>query len=210
MMPRPPTLKIAEIFSSVQGEGLRTGEATLFLRLSGCNLDCPFCDTRYALTGGTAQTPNEILEQILRLRREFPAEWVCVTGGEPLCQDITTLVRLLKNRNLNIQVETNGTLYRELSVDWYSVSPKPPRYAFLPEYENRAREVKLVVSEELDLSVIKKIRSSFPDKTPVFLQPQSNLKWSREKAWTLFKRGAEEGQKNLRLGLQLHRVYGIR
>ncbi|MBN1272680.1 MAG: 7-carboxy-7-deazaguanine synthase QueE [Candidatus Aminicenantes bacterium] len=209
-MPQPPTLKTAEIFASIQGEGLRLGEATLFIRLSGCNLDCSFCDTRFALKGGVTQTTTEILEKTLYLCRSFPAEWVCITGGEPLCQDISNLVKTLKDRGLKIQVETNGTLYRTLAVDWYTVSPKPPEYFFKPEYVEQAREIKFVVSSELEFSVLKKARADFPLKTPIFLQPQSNLKWSRDKAWTLYKQGMKEGLKNLRLGCQLHKIYGIR
>ena len=83
-MPQPPTLKIVEIFPSIQGEGLRQGEPTVFIRLSGCNLKCSFCDTKYAWKGGREFTAGEILDEVRKIRRRFPASWVSLTGGEPL------------------------------------------------------------------------------------------------------------------------------
>ncbi|MFQ6108662.1 MAG: radical SAM protein, partial [Candidatus Aminicenantales bacterium] len=94
-MPQPPTLKIAEIFSSIQGEGLRQGEATLFVRLSGCNLHCSFCDTKYAWEGGEDITCDEVIRRIIKMSKRFPTRWVCLTGGEPLLQDVAELVRKL-------------------------------------------------------------------------------------------------------------------
>ena len=150
-MPRLPTLKIIEIFASLQGEGLRQGEPTVFIRFSGCNLKCSFCDTRYAWNGGRELTPFQALREIHKIRNRYPADWVCLTGGEPLLQDVSGLVKDLRQEGLKIQVETNATLYRPLTVDWYTVSPKPPRYSFRPEYRKRAKEVKLVVTRVLKL-----------------------------------------------------------
>lgn len=209
-MPQPPTLKVAEIFSSIQGEGLRQGEPTLFVRLSGCNLKCSFCDTKYAWRGGKDYSTVQILEEIKRQRRRFPAKWVCLTGGEPLLQDVADLVLKLKEGNLRIQVETNATIFRSLPVDWYSISPKPEKYFFRPEYRKKAKEVKLVVTKRLNLDVIQRLRQEFPEKTPLLLQPQSNRKWSMNKGMRLSRQAMKAGIENIRLSVQLHKIYSLR
>ena len=100
-MHRPPILKIHEIFASLQGEGLRQGEPTLFVRLTGCNLRCAFCDTRHAWDGGEDLTVDQIAGRVLRLRRDFPSDWVCLTGGEPLLQDVGELLQALTRASRN-------------------------------------------------------------------------------------------------------------
>jgi 7-carboxy-7-deazaguanine synthase len=209
-MPQPHTLKISEIFTSVQGEGLRQGEATLFVRLAGCNLKCDFCDTKYAWKGGENLEVDQIIKRLEQENKQFPADWVCLTGGEPLIQDVGSLSERLKKRGKKIQIETNATLYQDLSADWFTVSPKPPAYFFQPKFREKAREVKLVVSKELTYEEIRKLRNEFPEKTPILLQPESNLKWSREKGMTLLKECTTTGLKNIRISVQLHKIYGIR
>jgi len=177
-MPQPHILKIAEIFPSIQGEGIRQGQATLFIRLSGCNLKCSFCDTKYAWKQERERSTAQVLEKVKKIRHCFPAQWVCLTGGEPLIQDLAELVKGLKKEDFKVQVETNATLYRPLPVDWYSISPKPDKYSYRPEYRERAKEVKLIVTKNLDFELIRRLKKEFPEKTPFFLQPQSNRKWS--------------------------------
>jgi len=205
-----PTLKITEIFPSIQGEGLRQGTPAIFIRLSGCNLQCSFCDTRYAWTGGREKTMQEIVDKVRHIHTDYPAEWICLTGGEPLVQDITSLILSLKRLGFFIQVETNATLSCNLPVDWYTVSPKPDAYAFRPEYKKKAHEIKIVVTKDLNYPVIRRLRNAFPDSIPIWLQPQSILKWSTKKALRLVREALEDGQANIRLGVQLQRLYGIK
>ena len=208
MLPRP-TLKITEVFASVQGEGLRQGEPTIFVRFSGCNLHCSFCDTKYAWTGGKERTRDEVMAEVRGLRNDFPAAWVCLTGGEPLLQDISGLVRDLKKEGLQVQAETNGTVDRLLAVDWYTVSPKPPEYAVERRFLKTAREVKLVVSRGMSLAIVRKVRKEFPPGTPIFLQPESNRRPGAAKAMEILQQGLKEGLENLRVSAQLHKVLGI-
>jgi 7-carboxy-7-deazaguanine synthase len=205
-MPPQPTLRTTEVFASVQGEGLRLGEPTIFIRLTGCNLACEFCDTKYARRGGTIQAVEALVKKVDLIRKRFPAEWICLTGGEPHLQDVTSLVRALKSRGLKVQVETNGTVRRPLVADWYTVSPKPPAYKVAPAFRAKAREVKLVVTEELTLAVLRTVRRSFPVRTPILLQPRSNLRWSSRRAWELLRLSMAEGLKNIRLFIQAHKV----
>ncbi|MGD9345380.1 MAG: 7-carboxy-7-deazaguanine synthase QueE [Candidatus Aminicenantes bacterium] len=209
-MPQPPTLKITEIFPSIQGEGLRSGEPTIFIRLTGCNLRCGFCDTKYAWQGGEDHSVERILETIQKIKRRYPADWVCLTGGEPLIQPMATFVEQLKSSGFKVQIETNGTYYRPLAADWWTLSPKPPSYEFAPEYTTKAKEVKLVVSRELTLEVTHDLRQRFPARTPILLQPQSQLKWSTERALKLLKDSMKLGLKNIRLGIQYQKYIGVR
>jgi len=209
-MPPPPTLRTAEVFASLQGEGLRQGEPTLFLRLAGCRLRCKFCDTPSAWKGGALHSVREILLCMRRIRKAYPAAWVCLTGGEPLEQDVRELARGLKKEGYKIQVETNGLFYQRLPVDWYTVSPKPPAYAVRREYRRLAREVKLIVSRDLTLKIIRRIRRAFPENVPVLLQPQSMEKGSTAKGINLVARSLKAGLNNVRLSLQIHKVLGLR
>jgi organic radical activating enzyme len=209
-MPQPPILKITEIFSSIQGEGLRQGEPTLFIRFAGCNLKCSFCDTKYAWQEGHPYSVAQVLEEIKNKMQIYPARWICLTGGEPIVQDIADLVRKLKQEGFKIQVETNGTLYRTLPVDWYSVSPKPDAYDCRQEYREKAVEVKIVVTQNLDLESIRRLREMFPEKIPLLLQLQSNRRWSRNLGIKLLEQSLKARVQNIRLSVQLHKILGLR
>jgi 7-carboxy-7-deazaguanine synthase len=205
----PPTLKTIDAFASIQGEGLRQGQPTIFVRLGGCNLRCPFCDTKYARRGGDELEVSLILGLVELVREAYPARWVCLTGGEPLLQDIRPLVRGLKAEGLKVQVETNGTFAPRPAADWYTVSPKPPAYRFHPLFAKKAREVKLVVSRDLAYGTVRSLRRAFPAAVPLLLQPQSNARWSARKAADLLHRAVQDGLGDIRISIQLHKVLGL-
>ena len=209
-MRRPPTLKTIEIFASVQGEGLRQGEPTIFVRLAGCNLRCGFCDTKKAWHGGRELSVEKIVEEVGRLRNDDPTTWVCLTGGEPLAQNVRPLILRLHAGGFRVQIETNGTFPPALLADWHSVSPKPPDYAVHPGFRKRAREVKLVVCRTLNLDGIRTIRAAFPPTVPVILQPRSNARWSIEKAVKLLQDASRAGLEGIRLSVQLQKIYGLK
>ena len=209
-MPQPHILKITEIFSSIAGEGLRSGEPTIFIRLTGCNLRCAFCDTKYSWQGGKSYSVDKVIETVGQIRKRFPADWACLTGGEPLLQDVEPLVKKLKKECYKIHIETNGTVYRPFRVDWLTLSPKPETYGFAPEFSAKANEVKLVVSKELTLEVIQNLRGKIPVKTPILLQPQSNRKWSIDMGMKLLKQTLNLGLKNIKISVQIHKIYGLK
>ena len=208
---RPPrTLKTIEVFASIQGEGLRQGEPEIFIRLAGCNLRCRFCDTKRSWRAGRERTIDDVVGEVERLRRHLPARWVCLTGGEPLAQDIGPLVRRLKKAGFLVHVETNGTYPPASGVDWHALSPKPPGYAFHPGFLKKADEVKLIVCRGLTLDDVRTVRMTFPRSVPVFLQPESNKAWSMAKAVDLLERAVRSGLDGIRVSVQLHKIYGIR
>ena len=116
-------IRIAEIFASVQGEGLFTGVPSTFVRVSGCNLRCVWCDTPYA--SWTPTGPTLTLDEILaRIRGELPRH-VVLTGGEPMLFDpIEPLCAILRDEGYTITIETAGTIARDLPCDLMSISPK--------------------------------------------------------------------------------------
>lgn len=111
-------MKVNEIFYSLQGEGFYTGTAAVFIRLSGCNLRCPFCDTDH--TSGTEMTEDEIAAAA----QQYPAQHVVITGGEPSLFLKETLVDKLHQAGKYVAVETNGTHRLPQNVDWVTLSPK--------------------------------------------------------------------------------------
>ena len=133
-------MNVTEIFYSIQGEGILSGVPTVFVRLSGCNLRCSWCDTRYS-----SWTPeykvmslDEIIKEVLR----YPTIYVAITGGEPMiAKDIKFLIDSLIAQGKHVTVETNGTIPPNgVNVSLASLSPKlsnsqPDQKQFPLEYE---------------------------------------------------------------------------
>lgn len=115
-------MRVNEIFYSLQGEGHFTGTAATFVRLSGCNLTCDFCDTEFHSFQN--MTEEEILQQVV----QYPSKHVVITGGEPTLQLTRSLVERLHDADKYVQIETNGTLPLrdglENLIDWITLSPK--------------------------------------------------------------------------------------
>ena len=186
------------------------GIPSIFIRLSGCNLRCEFCDSRLAWTQGTELSWPQIAEKIRDIHKKFPASWVCLTGGEPFAQDITSLTSRLRKEGFSLQIETNAILHQPVEVDWLTISPKPPDFFIHPGWVKKADEAKLIVTRELRPATVKKVRETLPPRTPVLLQPQSNLKWSMDKAYIVLEKSLSAGLENIRLSIQMHKVYDIR
>lgn len=103
-------LHLHSIFPTIQGEGPFAGCPAIFVRLAGCNLQCPFCDTDYTSNRSTV-APTEVTAQVRSLRRPDERALVVITGGEPFRQNLEPLVTLLLGLGYRVQIETNGTLY---------------------------------------------------------------------------------------------------
>jgi len=134
-------MKIAEIFYSIQGEGILAGVPSVFIRTSGCNLRCSWCDTPY--TSWNPEGEDMSVEAILDRVFECPAaRHVVVTGGEPMiAPGIVELTRGLRERELHITIETAGTVFAPVVCDLMSISPKLA--SSTPEGEFRVRHERL-------------------------------------------------------------------
>ena len=194
--------KVNEIFHSLQGEGYNTGTASVFIRLSGCNLHCDFCDTRHE--EGTLMSLPEIVEQVMR----YPAApLIVLTGGEPSLWIDDDFVSGLKTMtSTRIAIETNGTHPLPHGIDWVTLSPKSGigNSGDTPVVLTRCDELKVVYLGQ-DLTQYDNITA-----THRYLQP----------CWT---DDPETRQHNLqatvqavlenpqwRLSLQTHRILGIK
>ena len=141
--------KVNEIFHSIQGEGSRAGQAMTFIRLAGCNLRCPYCDQPEAYDEGQ----DMALEVILAKVQEADIPWVCLTGGEPLMQDVEPLLDCLHEFGYMVAVETNGTLFVPEGFDHVTVSPKRGHEVCLMARQ-RADEWKYIIQDESDFERI--------------------------------------------------------
>lgn len=113
-------MRVNEIFYSIQGEGAHTGQAVIFIRLSGCNLKCDFCDTKH-------QAYKELTEdEICAKIAIYGANTVIITGGEPTLQLTESLIDKIHALGKSVCIETNGTRPVPRGVDWVTVSPKAP------------------------------------------------------------------------------------
>jgi 7-carboxy-7-deazaguanine synthase len=116
-------LKIAEIFHSIQGEGKLTGVPSVFIRTSGCNLRCMWCDTPY--TSWAPEGENLSIGQIIDRAAAFETRHVVLTGGEPMiAPEVEELTRGLRERGLHITIETAATVWKNVACDLASISPK--------------------------------------------------------------------------------------
>lgn len=122
-------VKIAEIFTSTQGEGRNAGAAAIFIRLSGCNLKCPFCDTDHS---GDAMKEQEVANLVMDLRKDADINLVIFTGGEPSLQldSMKSIIEYMRAKGYEgtFAVESNGTCpprrFREIGVEFVTISPK--------------------------------------------------------------------------------------
>ena len=141
-------LRVMEQFHSIQGEGVHTGRSAVFLRLAGCSVGCPWCDTRASWpVHGHPLVPVERL--VDTVRRARPA-LVVVTGGEPLQQDLTPLCQALASLAVPRHLETSGVVPLSGAFEWITLSPKrhrPPQPALLEQ----CHELKVVIHEPTDL-----------------------------------------------------------
>jgi len=203
-------IKVNEIFWSAQGEGVRKGISSIFLRLAGCSLGCSYCDSKSAWHIGEYFTHKEIIEKIEQLEKTYPRSQVVITGGEPLEQQIDKLVGMLKGRGLFVAVETNGNHFRNIPFDWWAVSPKDINdFKINDKLRKKISEIKLIVNDNLSFDIIKFI-SEKDAEIPVFLQPQFPDKDRFTKTFELFELCIKRGIKNVRLGVQMHRSFNIK
>ena len=132
--------RVNEIFYSIQGEGRWTGTPMVFLRLAGCNLHCPFCDTDFSAS--RALDCNQIISG---LQDASPScKIVCITGGEPSLQVDDALLAALHGAGFRIHIETNGTRPLPEGIDWVTLSPKEDFSRSAAVVLPKADELKLV------------------------------------------------------------------
>ncbi|MBR2260486.1 MAG: radical SAM protein [Paludibacteraceae bacterium] len=179
--------RINEIFMSLQGEGYHTGISSVFVRFSGCNLKCPFCDTKH-------EEYNEMTDdEIINAIKQYSSPWVILTGGEPSLQVTESLVDKIHKIGKNVAIETNGTNVLPTNIDWVTLSPKTNALAL-----DQANEVKVVFQENKDMEHWHKTIKA----DHYFLQPCSCQNTQQTIQYIL-------EHPHWRLSLQTHKYIGI-
>lgn len=189
--------KINEIFYSLQGEGHHAGYPSVFIRFSGCNLKCPFCDTRHE--EGIFMDDDAIVHAV----KLYKADWIVITGGEPALWIDADFIRLLRRATgKKIAIETNGSVPLPEGIDWVCVSPKEA-----PVVVDYADEIKVV-----DIGQPLEDYFSLPcrrEKTLMYLQPcyvPDPEEFAKNRLRTVRRVLADP---RWTLSVQLHRFLGI-
>ncbi len=202
----PPALPIAETFFSIQGEGKLSGVPSFFIRTSGCNLRCAWCDTPYA--SWNPEGDQRSIDALVEEAHAHNAAHAVLTGGEPmLFPALEDLARALRAHNIHITIETAGTIHRSLPCDLMSISPKlsnsTPRQdpVWAQRHEERRlnipvldqlladypeHQLKFVVSDPADLNEIDALLAQLSNWQPsdVLLMPEGTSPPSPDaKAW---------------------------
>lgn len=213
---RPPetgdgsTLQVVEIFPTLQGEGPFTGHPAVFVRLGGCNLACGFCDTEFESFQPVAlETLLARIDQTSMAQGKRVCDLVVITGGEPLRQNIAPLCSALIAQGFRVQIETNGTLWRDLPDEVNVVcSPKAPYHPLRADLLARTDALKFIISaDDADYGDVAEVgQAQF--KIPVYVQPMDVADGKRNEANR--KRASELAQAHgYRLSLQTHKILGI-
>ncbi|WP_242345142.1 radical SAM protein [Anaeromyxobacter terrae] len=201
-------MRVDEIFFSLQGEGTRAGRPCVFVRFTGCDLRCGYCDTTYAFQGGRDMTRQEILAEIAR----HPTRFVCLTGGEPMLQrELPELARALVAGGHEVAVETHGQrplealppeAIRIVDVKTPGSGEETRDFAYLDRLRAHD-EVKFVVCSEADYrwSVEVVRRHGLEGRAAVLFSPA----WGQVEPRDLARWILEDGL-DARLSLQIHKV----
>ena len=203
------SLRIFEIFHSLQGESSRVGLPTVFVRLTGCPLRCGYCDTEYAFHGGSTKSFEEILANVA----SYQAQYVCVTGGEPLAQKgCHALLKMLCDAGYQVSIETSGAMDisqvdRRVSVIMDIKTPGSGEvgknlWSNISALEAKD-EVKFVLVDRADYDWAKQILAQYDltQKCPVLFSPvYKTLPPADLAAWVL------EDRLPVRMQVQLHKI----
>lgn len=192
---------VVEIFHSVQGEAFHAGIPHVFIRFGNCNLRCEWCDTDF-LTFEEMELEN-IVNEVLK----YNCKRVIFTGGEPCLQDLETIGRELKKYDINLSVETNGTIPVPDIIDWICVSPKDQVYANVPIKQRIGNELKVVYCGQ-DLSMYDDLKQGFEHH---FLQPcymENDTVEQNGKSFALVENIVKNNSR-WRLSLQTHKWMGV-
>jgi 7-carboxy-7-deazaguanine synthase len=200
-------IRVAEVFHSIQGEGFLAGTPSIFIRTSGCNLRCWYCDTRYA--SWEPEGESHPIESLLQATSKWTTEHVVITGGEPMIFDeLGTLCQRLRDAGKHITIETAGTVDRNVPCDLWSISPKlsnstPVGYAtdaWIAQHDQRRNQPRIVESlMQRGEYQLKFVVGSILDAEEVLEYLRELRGWSRDRVM-LMPRGMTTEELELQTG----------
>lgn len=202
---------VHEIFKTFQGEGLRMGQAAWFIRLFGCPVHCPWCDS--AGTWHPDYIPNNIeklteVEIADTLLEDTAIHFVVITGGEPAIHDLRPLVIELQERGYYVALETSGTFSITACPNLITLSPKKWKLP-LSDPIQRAHEFKIIVETPEDIPFYQSVIAPFKREVPVWLHPEWSKRDDPVILVAIAKAVMESGDPNLRAGWQIHKLYQV-
>jgi 7-carboxy-7-deazaguanine synthase len=195
------TYPIVETFHSLQGEGYWVGVSAFFIRLGGCDVHCPWCDTKNSWNphGHPQQSTTELTAHAQAVKPTI----VVITGGEPLMHNLIPLTSALKQEGLQVHLETSGAHPLTGEFDWITFSPKQFKAPHSSIYQS-ASELKVVVTGEYDLKWAEQQKALVPKSTLCYLQPEWNSPQSKN---LIFDYILQHPQ--WRISLQTHKLLHI-
>lgn len=203
------SLPIYETFYSWQGEGCHMGKSAFFIRLFGCPIKCPWCDS--AGTWHPDFVPETIerisIETLVAQAKEHNPAIVVITGGEPCIHDLTELTHALQEADLKVNLETAGAYPIRGSFDWITLSPKEWKHP-LKENLELAHEFKVIVDKAETIEFWEATLGDQLSKRPVWLNPE----WSQRIDPLILRTinsAVKHGQHDYRAGYQLHKLYAV-
>ncbi|WP_297334388.1 7-carboxy-7-deazaguanine synthase QueE [Flavobacterium sp.] len=194
-------LPLMEEFYTIQGEGYHTGTAAYFIRVGGCDVGCHWCDVKESWNAelhpptGVAAIVNNAAAQ---------AKTIVVTGGEPLTWDMQPLTTALKERGLNVHIETSGAYPVTGTWDWFCLSPKKTKLPVQEAY-NAAHELKVIIHNRHDFLFAEEQAAKVNDNAILFLQPE----WSKKEQMTPLIVDYVMNNPKWRVSLQTHKYLNI-
>jgi organic radical activating enzyme len=201
---------VIEIFHSIQGEGAFMGVPVSFVRFQGCNLACPWCDTKDTWTGNGVKKLEPGYFTADKIVEKCSMEIVVLTGGEPCIRDLEKLIDKMHEKGKFVCIETNGTQKTPGNADWVVCSPKP-----LADYKINGEcffnELKYVVDDDFDPETC--VPPDMKDKVgQVWLQPCDFGPGKETESQDSMKKCVEMAMKYtyLRVGIQLHKLIGVK
>lgn len=194
-------LPLMEEFYTIQGEGYHKGTAAYFIRIGGCDVGCHWCDVKESWNAELH--PATETKKIVENASKF-SDTIVVTGGEPLTWDMTKLTAGLKDRGLNVHIETSGAYPLTGEWDWICLSPKKIKLPLADIYP-KADELKVIVFNKDDLRFAEEQAALVNNECILYLQPE----WSkREKMIPLIVDYVMENPK-WKVSLQTHKYLNI-
>tara|TARA_B100000900_G_scaffold395040_1_gene393041 strand:- start:1609 stop:2265 length:657 start_codon:yes stop_codon:yes gene_type:complete len=214
-------LPVVEKFHSLQGEGFHCGKSAFFIRLAGCEVGCPWCDTKHSWDSKKYPllSVETLLSEIQEVRSKG-ASFIVLTGGEPLQHNLDNLCQIIKNRtyikgssSINIHIETSGVNNFSGFYDWITLSPKrhnPPQNYFL----EKCNEIKIIINDMRDIEFANNIKrkisileneKKFRSEKKFFVQPAWKSKEGYKLAIEFAKRNPD-----WTLSLQTHKYLSIK
>jgi 7-carboxy-7-deazaguanine synthase len=196
------TLPIVETFHSLQGEGTWAGTNASFIRLAGCDVGCPWCDTK--ISWSEKHHPRRSIADLIREAQACNPRFVVITGGEPLMHDLHPLTAALQATGLRTHLETSGSHPLSGQFNWITLSPKPFKPP-LPAIYAQAQELKIVISIASDFAWAEAQSDLTNSQADRYLQPEANSPTSQQ---LIFNYILQHPQ--WRMSLQTHKLLGIR